>query len=73
MRYNRQVGHKVLAGDAALWSRLDGGRTRVSRQSFFFEAHGLPYHFGIDFLPRSLHVLCSGLVGDTRIIILPLF
>ena len=49
-------------------SGLDGGSTRVvgvSRRRFF-EAHGLPYHYGIEFLRRSLQVLCSGLVGDTR-------
>ena len=45
------------------------GRTRVVGVSLqrFFEAHGLPYHFGIELLCKSLQVLCSRLVGDTKV------
>jgi hypothetical protein len=45
------------------------GRTRVVGVSLkrFFEAHGLPYHFGIEFLRKILQVLCPGFVGDTKV------
>ena len=39
------IGHKVLAGDAVLWSGLDGGRSSVVGDPLeVFEAHGLPYY-----------------------------